>query len=188
MDKNKPAICVFCGSSFGVDPRYGEAARQTGRLIGTAGFSLVFGGGDVGLMGEVARQAHLAGAGILGILPDFLRHAEPPLRGGETIHIVPDFFARKAQMIASADAFLVLPGGIGTLDELAEVLTTANLDRHAKPIVLVDEDYHAPLMALIDHFIAQGFAGSRIRTLLKLFPSPDDAINYLKGHFSREGH
>ena len=179
MDTIKPAIGVFCGSSFGSSPRFREIARTAGRLIGENGFSMVFGGGDVGLMGEAARAARAAGAPILGVLPDFLRYAEPPLRSGETIEIVPDFYSRKERMIDRSDAFLVLPGGIGTLDELTEVLTIKNLGRHDKPILLVDEEFFAPLLALFEHYVANDFVSANMMSLLQLFPTSEHAIDSL---------
>jgi len=184
MDKSKPAIGVFCGSSFGSSPRFREMARTAGRLIGENGFSMVFGGGDVGLMGEAARAARGAGAPILGVLPEFLRYAEPPLRSGETIEIVPDFYSRKERMIARSDAFLVLPGGIGTLDELTEVLTIKNLGRHDKPILLVDEEFFAPLLALFEHYVANDFVSANMMSLLKLSPTAEHAMSFLARHFA----
>src|ERR1700761_3282068 len=117
MDKNTKTICVFCGSSLGSDPMFAEAARETGRLIAAHGYKMLFGGGGLGLMGETARSARDAGAPVRGILPEFLRDLEPPLDHGERVEIVPDMGSRKRRMLALSDAFLILPGGIGTLDE-----------------------------------------------------------------------
>src|SRR5476651_2309381 len=138
MEKNKAAICVFCGSSFGQDPDFTEAARKIGAGIAGLGHVLVFGGGSPGLMGVVARAAREAGTAVEGILPGFLRDVEPPLTHGETTEIVPDLFVRKQKMIDRAGGFLVLPGGLGTFDEFFEVLTAAQLGVHAKPIILVN--------------------------------------------------
>lgn len=158
-------ICVFCGSSPGVDPAYAEAARELGRLIGENGHALVFGGGNVGLMGEVARAARNAGAPVIGVLPSFLRGLEPPLKSAEELIVTPDLQQRKARMLALADAFVILPGGLGTLDEYFEVITTTQLRVHAKPIIVVDvTNYYAPLKALLDHVVAQGFAKEEIKS------------------------
>ncbi len=130
-----------------------------GWAIGEQGYALVFGGGGLGLMGEVARAARDAGAPVTGILPGFLRHLEPPLESGETVVVTPDLQSRKLKMLAMADAFVILPGGLGTLDEYFEVITSAQLSVLAKPIVVVDvNSYFAPVRMLLDHVIAHGFA------------------------------
>ncbi len=173
----RPTICVFCGSSHGADPIFTEAARRFGELMVDAGFDLVFGGGGVGLMGEVALSVSKAGGRILGIIPTFLRHVEPPLRVASEIVVTDSMNERKARMFAAADGFAVLPGGLGTLDEFAEVLTGAQLRLHAKPIVLVNiKNYFAPLVALIEHFVAEGFAGAHVTEIYHLVPTVEDAI------------
>jgi uncharacterized protein (TIGR00730 family) len=170
-------LCVFCGSSPGKDPAYGEAARELGKLIGAGGHRLVFGGGAVGLMGEVAREARDAGAEVIGILPAFLRHLEPPLKSAEELIITPDLQQRKARMLAMADAFIHLPGGLGTMDEYFEVVTTAQLSVHRKPIVLIDvKHYFTPLKALIDHIVERGFARPDVATLHTFVSTPEEAM------------
>jgi uncharacterized protein (TIGR00730 family) len=179
----RPSICVFCGSSHGADPVYTEAAREFGTRMVEAGFDLVFGGGGVGLMGEVAMSVSRAGGGILGIIPTFLRHVEPPLRVASEIVITDSMNERKAKMFAAADGFAVLPGGLGTLDEFAEAFTAAQLRLHAKPIVLVNvKNYFAPLVKLIEHFVAEGFAGAHVTQLYHLAPTVDDAIAIFAAH------
>ena len=173
----RPTICVFCGSSHGADPIYTDAARRFGELMVEAGFDLVFGGGGVGLMGEVALSVSKAGGRILGIIPTFLRHVEPPLRVASEIVITDSMNERKARMFAAADGFAVLPGGLGTLDEFAEAFTGAQLRLHAKPIVLVNiKNYFAPLVTLIEHFVAEGFAGAHVSEIYHLAPTVEDAI------------
>jgi uncharacterized protein (TIGR00730 family) len=180
---NRQAICVFCGSSHGADPIYTEAARQFGAAMPREGFDLVFGGGGVGLMGEVALAVSQGGGKVLGIIPGFLRHLEPPLEIASEIVITDTMNTRKARMFAAADAFAILPGGIGTLDEFAEVLTGAQLRQHSKPIVLVNiKDYFAPLIALLNHFVAQGFAGAGINSLYQVAPTVEDAMKIFKDH------
>ena len=177
---NRGSVCVFCGSSFGANPAYAEAARRFGALLAEREFAMVFGGGGLGLMGETARAACDAGARVQGILPDFLKHLEPPLKTGEQVIITPDLFIRKAQMMEQADAFAVLPGGNGTMDEFFEILTSAQLDVHTKPIVLVNvEGYFEPLIALLDHIVAKGFAAPDIRKLFHVCATPDEAIALL---------
>jgi uncharacterized protein (TIGR00730 family) len=179
----RPTICVFCGSSHGADPVYTETARRFGTLMVTEGFDLVFGGGGVGLMGETALAVSQAGGKILGIIPRFLRHLEPPLEVASEIVITESMNERKARMFEAADGFAVLPGGLGTLDEFAEAFTGAQLHLHTKPIVLVNvKNYFAPLIALIDHFVAQGFAGARVNDLYQVAPTVEDAIAIFSAH------
>ena len=172
------AICVFCGSSFGAKPLYRAQARALGSSIGRRGWSMVFGGGGNGLMGETARAAHDAGAKVLGVLPDFLRRIEAPLEDdSEDLVIVPDMQIRKQKMLAAADAFVILPGGLGTLDEIFEVLSTAQLKVHAKPIVVVDTDgFYAPLWRLLDRLVAEGFA-REVNALFHVVATPEAALD-----------
>ena len=180
ISRLRPTICVFCGSSHGADPVYAEAARRFGTLMVQEGFDLVFGGGGVGLMGEVALAVSKAGGNILGIIPTFLRHVEPPLQVASQIVVTDSMNERKARMFEAADAFAVLPGGLGTLDEFAEAFTGAQLRLHAKPIVLVNiKNYFDPLLVLIDHFVANGFAGARVKELIHVAPSVEAAMKIL---------
>ena len=179
----RPTICVFCGSSHGADPVYTEAARAFGTKMVENGFDLVFGGGGVGLMGEVALSVSNAGGKILGIIPGFLKHLEPPLNVVSEIVVTDTMNERKLRMFGAADGFAVLPGGLGTLDEFAEVLTGAQLRQHAKPIVLVNiKNYFDPLIRLIDHFVANGFAGARAKDLFQVAPSVEDAMKIFSDH------
>src|SRR5262245_45249472 len=174
---NRLAICVFCGSSHGADPLFTETARAFGSALARERFNLVFGGGGVGLMGEVALAASKGGANVLGIIPSFLRHLEPPLRISSQIVITESMNERKARMFAACDGFAILPGGLGTLDEFAEAFTGAQLKLHNKPIVLVNvKNYWGPLVELIDHFVAHGFAGSHVTSLFEMAPTVEDAI------------
>ena len=185
MDKTDkttgPAICVFCGSSFGTDPAFAEAARIVGAGIAQMGARFVFGGGGLGLMGEAARAAREAGTQVLGILPGFLRDVEPPLSHGETTEIVSDLFVRKQKMIALSDAFVVLPGGLGTFDEFFEVLTAAQLHVESKPIVVVNVNgYFDPLDAVVRNAIKMGFARDTARALYDMADGPEAALATLK--------
>jgi len=177
MDKRTPSICVFCGSSFGSRPDYADAARRLGELIAKRGFSLVFGGGAVGLMGEVSRAVSLNGGSVTGVLPEFLKHLEPPSRATDKLIVTPDMQERKRHMLALSDAFVVLPGGLGTLDEIFEVVSTAQLKVHRKPIVLVNLHGHFdPVVRLIDHVIKDGFAAATATALFEVVKSPEQAI------------
>jgi uncharacterized protein (TIGR00730 family) len=181
MDKKIPSICVFCGSLPGVSPQHATVARQLGTLIGQRGYSLVFGGGGVGLMGEVANAASEQGAMVIGVLPKFLRHVEPPLKSIEELIITPDMQQRKARMLSLSDAFIALSGGLGTLDEIFEVLSTAQLKVHAKPIVLLDVDGHfGPLIAVLDQIVRDGFAHSDISKLYRIAATPEEAIAFIE--------
>ena len=183
LSPQRPTICVFCGSSHGSDPAYTEAARRFGTMMVEHGFDLVFGGGGVGLMGEVALAVSKAGGHILGIIPSFLRHVEPPLKVASEIVVTDSMNERKARMFAAAGGFAVLPGGLGTLDEFAEAFTGAQLQLHDKPIVLVNiKNYFDPLLALIDHFIANGFARAGVRDLFQIAPTVEDAIAIFAAH------
>jgi len=178
----RPALCVFCGSNHGNDPTYTDGARRFGALMASNGFDLVFGGGGVGLMGEVARAVRESGGKVTGIIPDFLRHVEPPLTITNELVITRDMNERKSRMFAAADAFVVLPGGLGTLDELAEAMTAAQLRTHAKPIVFVNTSgFFDPFFGLIDHIIAHGFAAPDIRNLMRVVATPEEAIALLGG-------
>ncbi|HEY0107316.1 MAG TPA: TIGR00730 family Rossman fold protein [Rhizomicrobium sp.] len=182
MEKTKYGICVFCGSSSGARPSYAQAAQQLGGMIGRRGHSLVFGGGRGGLMGIVARAAHAAGAKVLGILPDFLRRIEIPLEPeAEDLVIVPDMQIRKQKMLAASDAFVVLPGGLGTLDELFEVLSISQLKAHDKPIVILDtEGFYAPLWPLLSHIVREGFAHRNIEALFHIAATPEAAMDRIE--------
>jgi len=176
-DIERAAICVFCGSSHGGNPAYAQAARALGTLIGEHGFRLIFGGGNVGLMGETARAARAAGAPVIGILPQFLRHMEPPLKSADELIVVPDLQQRKQRMIAMSNAFVLLPGGLGTFDEFFEVVTSVQLDVIAKPVVLVNlNNYFAPVEALLKHAIEEGFANEAILSHYRSVETPAAAI------------
>ena len=153
------SLCVFCGARFGNDPAAGELARGLGRLIAHRGITLVYGGGGVGLMGLVANAALDGGGKVIGIIPRFLLQREaghPDLH--ETV-VVETMHERKLQMFERSDAFVVLPGGIGTLEELFEVLSWRTLGLHSKPIVIVDQGgYWEPLATLLHSIVRQGFA------------------------------
>ncbi len=178
MEDNKPVICVFCGSSFGVDPQYAAAARTLGRLLAERGFSMIFGGGGLGLMGETARAARDNGARVAGILPEFLRRIEQPPEWEKELVITPDLQLRKTQMLARADAFVVLPGGAGTMDEFFEIVTSAQLGVLNKPILAVNTNGHFDLLEqLMNHLVSEGFAKPTMLSLYTMVDTPEQAID-----------
>lgn len=157
------SVCVFCGSRPGVHPAYAQAARETGALIAAEGWRLVYGAGDVGLMGEVARAAQASGGRTMGVIPTHLMGREQGKRDLGQLVITEDMHERKKVMFMNSDAIVVLPGGAGSLDEFFEVLTWRQIGLHRKPILLLDTDgYWQPLIALMRHVIAQGFAEAAI--------------------------
>jgi uncharacterized protein (TIGR00730 family) len=152
------SICVYCGSSPGHDPAYAAAARDLGRLMAESDIGLVYGGGGLGLMGETAKAVLANGGRVTGIIPEFLSEREHMLRNVTELVVVDDMHQRKKLMFDKSDAFVALPGGIGTLEELVEQLTWAQLGRHTKPIVLLNaEGFWAPFLTLLEHMKAEGF-------------------------------
>ena len=157
MSKIK-AICVYCGSSPGTDPAFVSAAQSLGKILAENGVRLVYGGGSVGLMGAVAEAVLDHGGDALGIIPDFLTRKERPRQLAQETIITRDMHERKQKMFDHADAFVALPGGIGTLEELVEQMTWAQLGRHKKPILVANiNGYWNPFLTLIEHMRAQQF-------------------------------
>ncbi len=151
-------ICVYCGSAAGTDPLYDAAARAFGRILAESGVGLVYGGGGRGLMGVIANSVIAHGGTVTGIIPAFLTAREKPIKEAQTHVIVPDMHSRKWMMFERADAFVALPGGIGTLEELVEQLTWVQLGRHTKPVVIADiAGFWRPLLALFEHMREHGF-------------------------------
>jgi uncharacterized protein (TIGR00730 family) len=174
------SICLFCGSRFGGDPVYREAAARFGLLAARAGVDVVYGGGDVGLMGVAADAATEAGGRVIGFIPARLLEREVGHRGITELVVTASMFERKDRMIGLADAFVVLPGGLGTLDELLEVITLRQLDYHDKPIVVVDTGgFFRPFVALIDRVVAAGFATPSCRRLFEVVDDVDEAFHTL---------
>jgi uncharacterized protein (TIGR00730 family) len=174
-------LCVYCGSSGRVAEVYREAARRTGTLLAEAGIELVYGGGRVGLMGLVADAAIAAGGRVIGIIPDFLHTREIAHPSVSELIVVGSMHERKQRMFELSNAFAILPGGLGTLDEAFECLTWRQLGLHDEPILLVDvRGYWAPLLGLIDHLMGSGFARSQTRALFQVVPDPEGLVAALK--------
>jgi uncharacterized protein (TIGR00730 family) len=157
-------VAVFCGSSAGREPRYAAAAADFGRQLAEAGVGIVYGGASVGLMGVLADAALAAGGEVVGVIPGGLFAAEVPHQGLTRLEVVGSMHERKALMAGEADAFAALPGGLGTLDELFEILTWRQLGLHAKPVALVDvAGFWDPLAALLDELTVAGFVPAAMR-------------------------
>lgn len=160
-------VCVFCGSSAGKGPAYLAAAVETGRTLATRGIGLVYGGARVGTMGAMADAALAAGGEVFGVIPRSLVEREIAHDGLTELHVVSDLHERKATMARLSDAFLALPGGAGTLEELFEVFTWAQLGLHAKPIALLDvHGYYQPMLRFLDHMTEEGFLSPASREQL----------------------
>ncbi|MGZ5863200.1 MAG: LOG family protein [Methyloceanibacter sp.] len=151
-------ICVYCGSGSGLNPAYAAAARDFGRILAESRVGLVYGGGSLGLMGEIARSVLRNGGYVTGIIPGFLSEREHMLVEAQELIVVDDMHQRKQLMFAKSDAFVALPGGLGTLEEFVEQLTWSQLGRHARPIVLANiEGFWNPLLTLFEGMRAEGF-------------------------------
>ncbi len=160
------AVCVYCGSSHGLDPRFAADARTLGADLAAHEVELIYGGGKLGLMGAVAESALEAGGRVVGIIPDFLKEIEVQFEDVTELIVTRSMHERKQLMFDRSDAFIALPGGIGTLEETIEMLTWAQLGRHQKPIILVNiADYWSPLLALFDHMIEQDFVKPKAHAL-----------------------
>ncbi|HEX9066471.1 MAG TPA: TIGR00730 family Rossman fold protein [Streptosporangiaceae bacterium] len=171
------SVCVFCGSSTPPDPRYARAAADLGALVARRGLGLVYGGGSVGLMGAVADAALAAGGQVTGVIPAGLFSREVGHTGLTTLREVGSMHERKQLMYDLADGFIALPGGLGTLEELAEVTTWSQLGLHAKPVVLLDVDgFWDHLVAQLDRMVQVGLLKSSNRALIQRAADPDGAL------------
>jgi len=174
------SLCVFCGSSTPPDPRYRDTARALGTLVAGRGIDLVYGGGSVGLMGEIADAALAAGGRVLGVIPTGLFSREVAHTALTELHEVGSMHERKQLMYDLSDGFVALPGGLGTLEELAEVTTWSQLGLHAKPVVLLDVDgFWDPLVAQLDKMVAVGLLKPANRELIQRAATPKDALTAL---------
>ena len=172
MTTSSPApfsVCVYCGSRHGARPSYTAAARALGEAIGARGWQLVYGGGKVGLMGEVADATLAAGGRVIGVIPESLMRREVGHSGLHELHVVPTMHQRKQMMAERADAFIALPGGIGTLEELYEVWTWRQLGYHASPIGLLNVDgYYDELLRFMQRTVDEGFLSAEQQAALRV--------------------
>ncbi len=174
-------VCVYCGSAAGARTEYRAAAQELGRTLAVAGVRLVYGGAHVGLMGAMADAALAAGGQVTGVIPQQLVDREIAHRGLTELHVVANMHERKHKMAEMADAFVALPGGYGTLDELCEVLGWAQLGLHEKPIVLLDiAEYWKHLFAMLDHGVREGFLKQQNREFARRAGSVEEAVTMLR--------
>ena len=179
-------VCVYCGSGFGADPVFEAAARALGRHLAEAGIALVYGGGNVGLMGTVARAVLDHGGHVTGIIPDFLKSRERMLDDVQETIVVPDMHTRKKLMFDRSDAFVAMPGGIGTLEELVEQMTWSQLGQHAKPILLLSvADFWAPFLGLLDHMRRTGFIREGLDLSYLVAEAPEQVVPMLTAAVGR---
>ncbi len=173
------SVTVYCGSAMGADPMYASLASRLGKAIAKRGWRTVYGGGNVGLMGRVATNARDNGGKVLGVMPHFLRELEGVLDGIENRY-TENMHQRKQALLDEADGLIVLPGGIGTLEEAVETLSWAKLNLHRKPMAFLSENnYWAPYFKLIDHMIDGGFLPASFRNLMADTSSPEAALDAL---------
>jgi uncharacterized protein (TIGR00730 family) len=170
-------ICVYCGSGNGRNPKYMAAARQLGQTMAESGIGLIYGGGSLGLMGEVAKSTLAAGGRVTGVIPDFLVQRERMLTDVNELIVTSNMHERKMTMFERADGFVALPGGMGTLEELVEICTWAQLGRHNKPIILANvNNYWDPFLTLIDHMRQEKFIRAGLDVHIEVVDQPGDII------------
>ncbi len=175
-------VAVYCGSANGADPAFLTEARALGNSIAQAGLGMVYGGASAGLMGAVADAALAGGAEVIGVLPEILSGSEIAHRGLTRLEMVPTMHERKARMVKLADAFLMLPGGYGTLDEMMEIVTWKQLRLHAKPCILVNTaNYWDGLLAFLDRAVEAGFLKAENRRLLEVAATAERAVQIAMG-------
>ena len=175
------SLCVFCGSSFGHDKKWREAARRLGSGLAAVGITLVYGGSRSGLMGQVAEAALETGGRVEGVIPRFFLPNEDPLDEVSELTVVEDMHTRKKLMFDKSDGFCVLPGGLGTLDETFEILTWKQIHLHDKPVLLVDMDgYWSPWLTLVDKIVEAGFAKPGVKAFYEVVPSVEAALERVK--------
>ena len=180
------SICVFCSSSNEVDRVYFDLAEDLGRRIVDAGYDLVWGGGDIGLMGALARAAQQQGGKVIGVIPESMADREIAYRQADELIVTADMRQRKQIMEQRAGAFIALPGGFGTLEELLEIVTLRLLGYHDKPVVLINADgFYDGLLAFIDHLYAQRFAREKQRKHLLISQSVDGAMSLIEDAYPR---
>ncbi|NML33090.1 LOG family protein [Paraburkholderia antibiotica] len=167
------SVCVYCGSSMGANPVYAEAARAFGRALVKADLALIYGGGKVGLMGVIADTVMAEGGRAIGVIPELLVDKEVGHNGLTELHVVPDMHHRKKMMAELSDAFVAMPGGAGTLEELFEVFTWAQLGYHGKPVALLNTgNFYEPLIRLLQHTVDEGFMSKTYLDMLQIDADP----------------
>jgi uncharacterized protein (TIGR00730 family) len=185
-------VCVYCGSGQGTNPAHTRAAEELGRLMAESGVGLVYGGGSNGLMGVTARAVLAHGGYVTGIIPGFLRDRELMLDNTQEMLVVPDMHTRKRLMFERADAFVALPGGIGTLEELVEQMTWVQLQQHTKPVLIADIDgFWGPLLSLLQHMRENGYVRNDVEVDYLVARQTQDILPMLRARIAettRAGH
>lgn len=186
MNDRKTTLCIFCGSRPGALPAYADAARDIGQGLARRGWNLVYGGGKVGLMGAVADAARAGGARVTGVIPESLMQREVGHRGLDELHVVPSMHVRKQMMAERADAFVALPGGLGTFEELFEVWTWRHLGYHDQPIGLLDTDgFYQPLLAFMQRTVDDGFVSAEQMAAIRVDSDPVRLLDALAADAAR---
>jgi hypothetical protein len=176
-------VCVYCGSNPGTRPEYREAAEHLGRLLAEQGLGLVYGGGGVGLMAAVADGVLAAGGEVVGVIPSALMDREVGHKGLSDLRVVGSMHERKSLMVELADGFMALPGGIGTMDELFEIWTWAQLGSHSKPCAVLNvAGYYTPLLTFLDHMVANGFLRAEHRAQLLVDQEPASLLARMRAY------
>ncbi len=181
MSGSFSSICVYCGSGFGKNPDFRDYATEFGHLLGQNNIRLVYGGGHVGLMGAIADAVMTSGGEVIGVIPEHLAQKEVAHTGLTELHIVKNMHERKKMMFEKSDAFVVLPGGFGTLEEMFEILTWRQLQLHNKPLLLANFDqYWSPLLSVLEHMVAEKFAGQAHMSHISLADTVQDILPTLE--------
>jgi len=183
MENTIRSVCVFCGSSHGSSPAYEQAAQEMGQAIAKRGWTLVYGGGNVGLMGVVADAALAAGGKVIGVIPEALLARELGHHGVTELRVVNTMHERKAMMADLADAFIALPGGIGTFEEFFEVLTWAQLGIHQKPCGMLNtRGYYQPVLELLSNAVHEGFLRTAHQQMVLTSEEPDELLEKMEAY------
>ncbi|MEQ8223885.1 MAG: TIGR00730 family Rossman fold protein [Candidatus Eremiobacterota bacterium] len=176
-------ICIFCSSSNRVKSSFFKAAMELGEIIGLKGWTLVYGGTNIGLMGAVAKAVHSKGGYVTGVIPSFLKEKNIAYKESDELFITENMRERKKIMEEASDGFIALPGGFGTVEEICEILTLKQLQLHNKPVVFLNiDDYYKNLIDFFEHMYSENFTKSDYRKLYSVLPDPQSAISYIENY------
>jgi uncharacterized protein (TIGR00730 family) len=179
----RKTICIFCASSDPIDPAFNETAIKLGQIIGRKGFELVYGGGCTGLMGIVAHSVKASGGKVIGILPELMNKKGIACDFADEIHITKNMHDRKLMMEEKADAFIILPGGFGTMDELFEILSLTQLEYHKKPIIIINVNhFYDSLFQFLEEIYLKNFANESFRNRYLITINAEEAMELIEGH------